>query len=224
MNKNPLRIVVADDHPLVRAGVQATLDNYDDFRVVGEAHDTNQAYQLIEFLNPEMLILDLDIGGQPAPELVKSCRKVAPNLKILILSAHTEPRFLSQLRSLDISGFVLKDEAADNLVQAVRVIEQGSTWFSHAVSQQLLAMADEERIRSTSRLTAREQQVLDLMMQGKNNQAIAEELAVTKQTVRRYATVIYEKLGVSNRIQAILQSQGPDEAPKAWPGTPVLKA
>lgn len=205
---NPFRIVVADDHPLVRTGVCYTLEGHDSYRVIGEASDAEEAFRRVQELRPDLLILDLEMAGRAPLELIQDCRRISPELKVLVLSAHTEAKYLAPLRGAGIAGFVLKDEAPDNLIQAIRVIEQGSTWFSHTVIQQVLALSDNDRQASPTRLTPREKQILDLMLLGKDNRTIAEELSVSKQTVRRYATVIYEKLGVNNRIQAIVELNG----------------
>lgn len=202
---HPYRIVVADDHPLVRTGVLVTLAGHDAYQVVGEAHNAEEAYLRVSQLRPDLLVLDLEMDGRPPEELINDCRRICPELRVLILSAHTHSKYLAPLRGAGISGFVLKDEAPDNLLQAVRVIEQGSTWFSHAIIQQVFALSETDRQATPTRLTPRERQILDLMLLGKDNRTIAEELSVSKQTVRRYATVIYEKLGVDNRIQAIVE-------------------
>jgi len=198
-------IVVADDHPLVRAGVVATLGTSADYRIVGQAKDSFETLDLITREKPWLLLLDLQMDGYPSERLIQDCHESHPSLKVLILSAHLDPRYLRPLREARIEGFLLKDEAPDSLLQALRVLDSGATWFSHAVLQQVMSISEAERLQDGPKLTAREQQVFDLMMQAKDNQTIADELKVSKQTVRRYATVIYEKLGVKSRVEAIVK-------------------
>lgn len=197
-------IVIADDHPMIRAGVKATFQDKLDYQVIGEAANGAQVLTQVRTHRPDMLILDLEMDGEPPDRLIPECRKLCPQLRILILSSHTDAKYLTPLRALGIDGFVLKSEGPDSLLQAVRVVWAGATWFSHDVLAQELAISREERSNPRSRLTHREQQILDLMTVGKDNATIAEELSLSKQTVRRYATIIYEKLGVKNRIQAIV--------------------
>ena len=197
-------IVIADDHPMIRAGVKATFQDKLDYQVIGEAANGAQVLTQVRTHRPDMLILDLEMDGEPPDRLIPECRKLCPQLRILILSSHTDAKYLTPLRALGIDGFVLKSEGPDSLLPAVRVVWAGATWFSHDVLAQELAISREERSNPRSRLTHREQQILDLMTVGKDNATIAEELSLSKQTVRRYATIIYEKLGVKNRIQAIV--------------------
>lgn len=201
-------IVVADDHPLVRAGVRAAFSFEERYQIVGEACRRYEAFELVQKLQPDLLILDLVMDVSPTAEWLKQCHAVCPHLKILILSSHTDAKYIMTLRTEPVVGFVLKDEASECLVQAVRVIEAGSTWYSQAVTRQLLQHAEDQRSRHHYRLTPREQQVFDLMVQGKDNAAIARTLGVSIHTVRRCATLIYQKAGFRSRVEAILQAQG----------------
>ncbi|MCW5872437.1 MAG: response regulator transcription factor [Candidatus Eremiobacteraeota bacterium] len=203
------KIVVADDHPLVRAGVVAALQERDFCRVVGEAADALQSLQLVERCKPDLLILDLELGCEfPAETLIPGCRERHPELKVLILSGHTETRHVLPLRDLGVDGFVVKSEAPDCLTQAVRLVLDGEKWFSHAVAAAISARSAQPDL--LDRLTPRELQVLRLMHEGRDNEAIAQVLGLSKQTIRRYATIIYEKLGVKNRIEAILALEARD--------------
>lgn len=197
-------IVVADDHPLIRIGVQAALQDKDFCCVVGQASNGSQVLELVGSQLPDLLILDLELGpGSMADELISACRERQPTLKVLILSSHTDPRRLLPLQALDIDGFVVKSEAPDCLAQAVRVVLGGDKWFSHEVAT-LVARPSRRRESLLDSLTSREFQVLRLMHQGCDNQSIADALALSKDTIRRYVTIIYQKLGVQNRVEAIL--------------------
>ena len=195
------KILVADDHPLVRVGVCATFGLRDEFHVVGEANDGDPVLSSVQNLRPDVLILDLEMSGDTPASIIAQCRERHPEVKILILSSHTEPEHLLPLHGLPIDGFLLKQEAPDCLLQAMRVLESGGTWFSQEV-RPLLAQAPVPGKESL--LTSREHQVWKLMREGKDNLSIALELCLSKQTVRRYATIIYEKLGVNTRVKAIL--------------------
>lgn len=200
----PIQVVIADDHPLIRAGVVATLQPHPEFQVVGEVKDGEHLLEMLAEIRCDLLILDLGMEGPPTDRLIQQCQRLQPEVKILILSACLEADFLIPLRGLGISGFVVKEEATDNLLQAVRVVISGSAWFSHTVLHKTMEIAQKERTLPQFMLTPRESEVLLKMKQAKDNQTIANELKVSKQTVRRYATMIYEKLGVKNRVQAIV--------------------
>lgn len=191
---------------MVRVGVRQTLERDEQFQVVGEVSDGKSLLTTIAGLEPDVLLLDLEMPHGPAEHLISRVHSCSPVTRIIILSSHTEPRYLQPLVDLDISGFIIKEEPPERLLQAVRVVHEGETWFSHAVSQAFSGMVKADRANSMSKLTAREQQIFDLMQKALDNATIAEELHLSKQTVRRYATVIYEKLGVKNRIQAIVEA------------------
>ena len=200
---------------MVRVGVRQTLAREEQFQVVAEASDGKSLLKMVAGLHPDVLLMDLEMPHGPAESLIPRVHSCSPKTRIVILSSHTEPRYLQPLVELDISGFIIKEEAPERLLQAVRVVYDGETWFSHAVSQAFSGLVKADRANHMSKLTAREQQIFELMQKALDNATIAEELHLSKQTVRRYATVIYEKLGVKNRIQAIVEA---DEAQRdsAW--------
>ena len=195
---------------MIRLGVRQTLERDDQFQIVAEVPDGLTLLGVLGRVEPDVLLLDLEMPHGPAPTLIPQIQDCSPATKILILSAHTGTRYLQPLRNLGIAGFIIKDEAPERLMQAVRVVHGGETWFSHAVSQAFTGMAQAERSNLAGKLTAREQQIFELMQLAMDNAAIACQLDLSKQTVRRYATVIYEKLGVKNRIQAIVEADQAD--------------
>jgi two-component system nitrate/nitrite response regulator NarL len=205
----PAQVIVADDHPLIRAGVAAALHGKDFCEVVGEAKNAEAALLLVANWQPELLILDLDLGvGPRSSELILEARRRRPCLKVLVLSSHTDNRYLEPLQDCEIQGFVLKSEAPDSLVQAVRLVLSGERWFSHAVSAMLNRPIRQGATQPDS-LTPRESQILRLVQEGRDNQSIATLLGLSKHSVRRYATNIYQKLNVKNRIEAILATGTP---------------
>jgi len=190
---------------MVRAGVVEVLAGQDFCTVVGEASTALQVLELVAELKPDLLILDLvmDAGGLAPAVVIDHCREIHPPIKILILSSHTGTASMSALQSVTFEGFVVKTEGIELLPQAVRSLLAGQTWFSHEAAEGIL----QAQTRSGSvlqSLTRREEQVLRLMWEGRDNGNIAEELQVSKNTVRRYATVLYQKLGVRNRLEAIV--------------------
>lgn len=207
MLDRPIKVVIADDHPLVRAGVLATLEPYPEFSVIGLAMSGHGVLSLLQEQSCDLLLTDLEMEGPGITRLIQGCHALQPDLKILILSSHVEEDYLAPLKGLGISGYVLKDEPPECLLQALRVVASGSVWFSHEILQKTLQLSEDARLDlPAQRLTPREKQVLEKIRQAKDNQTIANELNLSKQTVRRYATLIYEKLGVKNRVEAIVRS------------------
>lgn len=196
------KIIVADDHPLVRSGVKATLSRAEDVQVVGEAHDGAEALKLIAELKPDLLILDVDMPGMAAEQIVTEARKECPALKVLILTAHDDEASIRRLMRVKLSAYMLKDEAPENLLQAVRAISQGAVWFSQSVAHKMMGFQEPDDIWGT--LTPREKQILTQIAAGKDNQTIASALDLAEQTVRNYASTIYEKIGVATRVEAVV--------------------
>ncbi|MBN9420231.1 MAG: response regulator transcription factor [Candidatus Eremiobacteraeota bacterium] len=197
-----LNLMVADDHPLVRSGVRATLSQSDEITVVAEAHDFKEAVDLLGKMKPDILLLDVEMPGGKAENLIVTAREMQPNIKILILTSHAEAATIRALMKAKISGYLLKDEAPEHLLQAVRVLGSGATWFSQGVMEKMLNSTDVED--ELVALSPREKQILRLLAQAKDNATIADELSLAEQTVRNHVSTLYSKLGVASRVEAIV--------------------
>jgi DNA-binding NarL/FixJ family response regulator len=202
---NSYTILLAEDHPMVRAGVRAALSENESWVLVGETHDTIRTLEMIHAFSPHLLILDVMLGEVSALDWLERFHECAPSMKFLILSALTEGPWIGSLSHSAVAGFINKCEAPQSLQQAVRVIQNGGTWFDQGVAAQMRRLAQARKDKLGDPLSARERQVLQLMRQGKNNTAIAAELGLSVHSVRRHATLIYQKLGVKSRIDIILQ-------------------
>lgn len=199
-------IVIADDYPLVRAGVRAVFTQEERYQVIGEACRRYEAFELVQSLQPNLLILDLVMDVSLTSEWLRQCHSVCPQLKILILCALTDVRYVVTMRTEPVAGFLLKEEASECLLPAVQAIECGSTWYSQRVTQLILQAAEEQRRKHPYRLTPREQQVFELMVRGETNANIASGLEVSIHTVRRCATLIYQKAGFRGRTEGLLHT------------------
>lgn len=195
------RIVVLDPHPLVRTGVKQSLLQGGAAEVVGEAADGRLGLELIAHLKPDLVIMELFVPGVTAAEIVSKAVATHPDIKFLILSSRADAESLKPIRSLPISGFVLKDESPDQLLQALRAIAQGAVWFTSSVAPLFL---NQNREGTKIRLTPREVEVLELVREGKDNAFIAKTLCLTDQTIRNYCYLIYEKIGVTTRTEALI--------------------
>ncbi|MBN9416947.1 MAG: response regulator transcription factor [Candidatus Eremiobacteraeota bacterium] len=202
---SPVRVLIADDHPLVRAGVAATLNDPEAYQIVGQAKNTAETLAMVLEHRPHLLILDLQMEDFRPASLIQQCLEFDALLKVLILSSRSNPDDLAPLQHLGIHGFLVKEEGPDCLLQAVRVVLSGQQWFSQQVSQNLKIMREENRNSALPAFSTREMQVVRELVRGKDNQAIADALQLSKNSIRRYVTQIFQKLDVKNRMEAVVR-------------------
>lgn len=205
MQEKPYTILIVDDHPLVRAGVRASLEKGENLQVLGECRRPDEALKLLTWFSPQLLILDIMLGPECSLDWLDRFHLASPELKVLIMSGLKEGDKLDRLKHPVVAGFLSKDEAEYSLLQAVRILRSGGKWFSAAMAAQMRQLAQSKRERPNILWTAREKQVLDLVAQAKDNITIARELGLSVHTVRRHLTVIYLKMGVNTRVEALLQ-------------------
>ena len=209
--------IIIDDHPVVRAGMRTVLDAAPDVEVVAEGANGHDALRLVEEQRPDVLVLDFNLPGLNGLEVTRRlCAQEAPPA-ILILTVHDDAQTVMGLLKSGATGYILKDEALETLVSAVRAAARGESWLSPAVANEVVrrAVASPQRragplpgSRDRGRLTPREQEVLSLLAQGLSNAAIARQLVVTKRTVQNHVSNIYGKLGVTSRTEAALVAIG----------------
>jgi len=204
-----ITVVVVDDHPVVRAGMQKVLDSAADISVVAEGASGTEALQLVDRHRPNVLLLDVRLPDLGGAEVCQRLQHRAVETAVLILTAYDDAHTVFGLLERGACGYVLKDEALQVLVCAVRTVAAGGTWLSPAVASRVVSRALGE---PSSRppdvppfsLTPRETQVLQLLAQGLDNSAIADCLMVTKRTVQNHVSNIYAKLGTASRVEAAL--------------------
>ena len=197
-----IRVLLADDHPVVRSGIRAELDGAEGIEVVGEASSGDEALRLVEELRPDVLVLDVVMPGMDGVEATCLLRERHPDLRILALSAYEDNEYVFGLLSAGAVGYVLKEEALDTVVEAIRAASRGETWLSKRVEEKVVRRATgEEEVP----LTGRELEVLRLMAKGWSNQRIAKELSITERTVRFHVENILTKLGVRSRTEAVVE-------------------
>ena len=194
-----VRILIADDHPLIREGLRCALGRDDTLELIGAASDGHECRRMVQALMPDVLLLDLNMPGPPPLETLSELNEQYPGLKVLILSAHDDYVPVRALLRAGVNGYVLKNETIDILLQAIRTVALGGTWFSQSVVQKLARAA-----RLTPEFTKRERDVLHWLAHGASNDMIASELGVTERTIRFHLTNIYRKLEVQTRGEAIV--------------------
>lgn len=192
-----IRVVVADDHPLILAGILTCLRDAG-LWLVGQASNGRQAQDLCCRLRPDVLVLDLRLGddGPAASEIIEYLREHSPATRVVILSAYDNPTYVRSMLEAGASGYVVKDEALDSIVSAVRRVAAGDTWFSPAALEKL-------RSQECS-FTPREQDVLARVARGWDNRLIADDLHLSARAVSEVLSAIYQKLNLPSSRAALV--------------------
>ena len=199
-----VRIVIADDHPVVRAGIQSLLARYADIEPVGEARDGDEAVQQTEALQPDVLLLDLSMPGLPATEVIQRVQALPQPAGVLILTAYGDADRVCTALGAGATGYLLKGEPPGVIADAVRAVAEGKTWLSDEVMQTLAQhVVEDAQHPAHDKLSTRELEVLRLVAAGKTNQEIGATLYITEKAVEKRLGCIYLKLNVAARAEAV---------------------
>ena len=200
-----IRILLADDHPVVREGIRNRLDGEDDCLVVGEAVNGDEAVSLARRLCPDVVLLDVAMPGPGVVPVLEVLRQNVPAARVLVVSAFDDDKYIFGTLAAGAAGYALKGERLSTLVEAVRTIARGEAWLSPRVAAKVTQRALGERTGAAGTpFTGREHEVLELMAQGKENAEIAASLVISEQTVKFHVGNIYTKMGVSSRTAAVV--------------------
>ena len=200
-----IRLLVADDHPVVRDGLTAILGTQPDFAVVGEAATGLEAVQKSEALQPDVILLDLEMPEMDGVEALRRLREANPDIRAIVFTAFdTDERILSAVQA-GAKGYLLKGAPREELFNAIRVVYAGGVLLQPIVTSKLLhsISSQEEQAGSLEPLTARELEVLRLMSQGLQNKEIAAALVISERTVKFHVSSILSKLSAGNRTEAV---------------------
>ena len=199
----PITIVLADDHAVVRSGLRMVLDREEDFEVVSEAADADSALRTVLGHKPAILVLDLNMPGEPTSlEAIPRVPEVSPNTRVVVLTMQEDPEFARRALRAGAAGYVLKEAADDELVDAIRRVAAGATYLNPRLGA-MLAAAPPEQTGPPDDLTEREVGVLRLIALGYTNAEIAQELFLSVRTVESHRAHIQQKLGVSTRAELV---------------------
>ncbi len=199
-----IRIVLADDHPVVRRGIRSMLEKASDLVVVGEAGGGEEALRLVEHLAPDVLLLDMEMPDISGLEVARRLLADGSPVHVLALSAHDDEQYIFGLLDHGAAGYLTKDEAPSTIVEAVRGVARGEKgWISRRVANKLVRRKRMALEAATSALSDREREVLRLMGRGYNNTRIAETLFISEGTVKNHVTHIYDKLNLRTRAEAV---------------------
>jgi DNA-binding NarL/FixJ family response regulator len=204
-----IRVVVADDQPLVRSGFRMILDERDDLELVGEAQNGDEAVALARELDPDVILMDVRMPGLDGVEATRRLVDANSRARILILTTFDLDEYVYAAIRAGASGFLLKDVQPADLVDAIRVVAAGNSLFGPAATERLVARFGQQRdpsapTRSLEELTEREREILRLLATGLSNAELATTLHLSETTVKTHVSAVLRKLGVRDRVQAVI--------------------
>jgi len=210
--KGVIRVLIADDHPIVRDGLRKLLSLEEDFQIVGEASDGCEVLDKVQELDPDVLLLDLRMPNLDGLSALQALQQTNKHTRVIVLTASEDKNEFVQAMKLGCSGIVLKQTAPELIVKSIRKVFQGEIWLdSHttaAVMRQFSSPGDlgsnGSRSRERSPLSQREREIVALVAQGYKNKEMAEKMFISEQTVKNHLHNIFDKLGVSDRLELAL--------------------
>lgn len=202
-----LRIFLADDHVVVREGLKALINAQTDMRVIGEAGDGETACQQAEQTQPDIVIMDITMPGLNGVQATVQLKRTCPQIKVLALSVHEDTSYLRQLLAAGAAGYILKHAAADDLIQAIRIVAGGGVYLDPALAGHVVARYVRVPAISTAlmgtELSERETEVVQRIAHGYSNKEIAAQLKLSVKTVETYRARAMEKLGLDSRAALV---------------------
>lgn len=204
----PLRVLIADDHPVYRDGLRLTLDGWDRATLVGEASDGDEAVAFASRLNPDVVLMDVQMPGRSGVDATRAIMSSSPATAVLVLTMFEEDDLVVAAMRAGARGYLLKGATRDELRNAIITVATGGAVFGPAVARRLGDIIERGGgERPFAGLTDREHEVLELMARGRANPDIARRLSISEKTVRNHASMIFAKLEVAGRSEAIVRAR-----------------
>jgi DNA-binding NarL/FixJ family response regulator len=207
-NKKPTRVLIADDHAIFRDGLRKLLENEDDITIVGEAANGNQCIQLLTKLKPDILLLDLRMPEKDGLAVLEEVNFDSLPTRVIVLTATEDDREVVRAVRLGARGIVLKDSATDLLIKSIRTVHAGEIWLDKKKTSDVIEAFKKSSEAGPRRekplLSDREKEIVQLVAQGFRNREIGEKLFISEQTVKNHLHNIFDKLGVSDRLELAL--------------------
>lgn len=201
-----LRILLVDDHQVVRMGLRFVLEDVDDVQLVGEASSVDEALTQCHLLQPDVVIMDIKMPGKSG---IEGCREIVaqwPHIQVIMLTSFVDDSLIAEAIQAGAAGYVLKGVGTDELIRALNAVRTGNALLDPAITRRVLAMMRQQSPQKNpfEELTKRELGILSLLAQGKTNMEIANDLTLSEKTIRNNVSIILSKLDVSNRIEAAM--------------------
>lgn len=207
MNEKPLRLLLVDDHPIVRTGLRMLFQSEPDMQVVGEADSGAEAIAAVQRLHPDVVIMDVAMPGMTGIEATRQIKANSPETAVLALTMHEDEQYFFAMLNAGASGYIPKRAAPDDLVAAIRVVAEGNVFLYSSLARFLMKDIVEQKLTHTGEgddgLTTREIEVLTLIAEGHTSREIADDLVISVKTVERHRENIMNKLDIHSRVELV---------------------
>lgn len=202
-----IRVMVIDDHPIVREGVRSLLSNYADLKVVGEAESGRSALDCVGELSPDVILLDIRMPGESGVDVLKQLRHIAPSARVLMLTSFNDDEYITGALRADAHGYILKNASDETLTSAIRAVYHGERVLSPQVMERVMQhIGEDSELANGNTIEADERHILRLLAEGASNAKIAGELYMSEATIKRKLQEIFEKMAVHSRAQAAAEA------------------
>lgn len=211
----PIKIIIADDHVLLRQGIRNVLELEEDLEVIAEAGDGEQAVQQVALMLPDILLLDINMPKMNGLEVIRQVIEQGVRVRIIVLTMHDDENYVLEVIKAGAVGYLLKDIEPGLLVKAIRTVHEGESFIYPSLAKKLFGEINRQHVRNQEaarvterskeeRLTYREIEVLEMVCKGMSNQDVAKKLFLSEKTVKNHLTNIFRKINVTDRTQAVL--------------------
>jgi len=206
----PIQVLLADDHTLFRSGLQALLSLFPDIQVVGEASTGDEAISKSEILQPDIILMDIQMPGVNGIEATRRISYTSPNIGIIIVTMFEDDDSVFSAMRAGARGYILKESDKEEVLRAIRAVASGEAIFSPAIAKRMVSFFSrplQEPGQLFPELTKREREILDLIARGENNAGISQRLVLSPHTVRNHISNIFSKLQIADRAEAIIRAR-----------------
>lgn len=209
MKYKTIKVMIADDHALIREGIKQILELENDISVIGQASNGEEAFEMATELNPEVILLDINMPKLNGIETLRKFKDMGIKSKVIILTIHEDKEYILKTLKLGANGYILKDSSADILIEGIRAVYKGEKYIQPSVAELVNESSSYDDYCNASlvkinSLTKREYEVLILIAEGLNNKDIAERLYISEKTVKNHVSNIFKKLNLNDRVQAAI--------------------
>ncbi len=210
MNLDKIKVLLVDDHVLIREGIRQILELEDDIKVICQASDGEEGYQKALELKPDVILLDINMPNVSGIETLRKLKDIGIDSKIIMLTIHDDREYILRTLNLGADGYIVKDSNADSFIKAIRHVMKGKTYIQPRIAEVVESLKEDNykdaNIEKINSLTRREFEVLTLISEGLNNKAIANEIFISEKTVKNHISSIFKKLELNDRVQATIFS------------------